>query len=126
MFRKAYAGVVKNSFFVVGGFLVLGTLAIAQIAGGYGSADVKNPEVIAAAKFALGTKNASLKRTGTRAYKLLEITKAESQVVAGLNYHVCLKTKLDAVIRSADAVVYQNLQHKLSLSSWAWKKCSIK
>jgi Aspartic acid proteinase inhibitor len=116
---------VKNFYLVFGGFVLLGS-ALAQIAGGYGMADVKDPQVIAAAKFAVGAQNTKLKRTGSRAYTLLEISKAEMQVVAGLNFHVCLKTKLGTGIRSADAVVYQDLQQKLSLSSWEWKKCSIK
>jgi uncharacterized membrane protein YoaK (UPF0700 family) len=116
---------VKNFYLVIGGFVLLGS-ALAQIAGGYGTADLKDPQVIAAAKFAVGAQNAKLKRTGNRAYTLLEIGKAETQVVAGLNFHVCVNTKLGTNIRSAEAVVYQDLQQKLSLSSWSWKKCSIK
>jgi Aspartic acid proteinase inhibitor len=107
------------------GIVFLGNVT-AQIAGGYGAADVKDPQVMAAAKFAVAAQNTKLKRAGSRAYALLEITKAEMQVVAGLNFHVCINTKLGAGIRSAEAVVYQDLQQKLSLSSWAWKKCSIK
>ncbi len=116
---------MKNFYLVFGGVLVLGS-AFAQIAGGYGTADLKDPQVMAAAKFAVGAQNAKLKRTGRRAYTLLEISKAEMQVVAGLNFHVCIKTKLGTSIRNADAVVYQDLQQKLSLTSWDWKKCSIK
>ncbi len=100
--------------------------ALAQIAGGYGTADVKDPQVMAAAKFAVSAENTKLKRTGKRAYALLEIAKAEVQVVAGLNFRVCIKTKLGAGVRSSEAVVYQDLQQKLSLSSWEWKKCGIK
>jgi hypothetical protein len=107
------------------GLVFLGS-ALAQIAGGYGTADVKDPQVMAAAKFAVGAQNTKLKRTGSRAYTLLEITKAQMQVVAGLNFHICINTKLGTSIRSAEAVVYQDLQQKLSLSSWTWKKCSIK
>jgi Aspartic acid proteinase inhibitor len=116
---------VKKLLGVAVGIVFFGSVA-AQIAGGYGSADVKDPQVIAAAKFAVGAQNTKLKRTGARAYTLLEISKAEMQVVAGLNFHVCIKTKLGTGIRSSEAVVYQDLQQKLSLSSWEWKKCSIK
>jgi Aspartic acid proteinase inhibitor len=107
------------------GFVFVGS-ALAQIAGGYGTADVKDLQVMAAAKFAVNSQNTKLNRTGSRAYALLEISKAETQVVAGLNFHLCIKTKLGTSIRSSDAVVYQDLQQKLSLSSWVWKKCSIK
>jgi hypothetical protein len=116
---------MKNIGFLLLGVVVLGTLALAQIAGGFGSADIKDPEVIGAAKFALETKNIGMNRSGTRAYGLLEIQKAEVQVVAGLNYRVCFKVKLGSIIRSADVLVYKNLQNKYSLSSWVWNKCSI-
>jgi hypothetical protein len=116
---------VKKLSWLAAGFVFVGS-ALAQIAGGYGTADVKDPQVIAAAKFAVSVQNNKLNRTGSRAYTLLEIDKAETQIVAGLNFHVCIKTKLGTNIRSAEAVVYQDLQQKPSLSSWVWKKCSIK
>ena len=116
---------MKKLSWLAVGIVFLGG-ALAQIAGGYGAADVKDPQVMAAAKFAVAAQNTKLKRTGSRAYTLLEITKAEMQVVAGLNFHVCIKTKLGASVRASEAVVYQDLQQKLSLSSWEWKKCSIK
>jgi Aspartic acid proteinase inhibitor len=116
---------MNKSYVVAIGFLLLGT-TLAQIAGGYGRADVKDPQVIAAAKFALQAKNTSQKRTGNQAYSLLEISKAEIQVVAGLNFHVCLKTKLGNKQPEVVAVVYQNLQQEFSLSSFSWKKCGIK
>ncbi len=108
------------------GLVFLGSWGLAQMAGGFGKADVKDPQVIAAAKFALETKNSSMKRSGARAYGLLEIQKAQIQVVAGLNYQVCIKVKLGGVLRVAEAMVYQNLEQKYSLSSWVWNKCSIK
>ena len=108
------------------GLVLLGSLSLAQIAGGFGKADVKDPQVIAAAKYALETKNTAMKRSGNRAYTLLEIEKAQIQVVAGLNYRVCIKVKLGSIVRSADTLVYQNLQQQYRLSSWTWSKCSIK
>jgi hypothetical protein len=118
---------MKKTVFLFLGIALLTTLAIAQqITGGFGNADIKNPEVIAAAKYALAVKNYEMKRSGTRAYTLLEIEKAQTQVVAGLNYRVCIKVKLGSILRTADALVYQNLQQEYSLSSWTWDKCSIK
>jgi Aspartic acid proteinase inhibitor len=107
------------------GIVFLGS-ALAQIAGGYAKANVKDPQVMAAAKFAVDTQNTKLKRTGSHAHTLLEISKAQIQVVAGINFRVCINTKLGTSIRSAEAVVYQNLQQKMILSSWAWKKCGIR
>ncbi len=116
---------MKKLLWLAVGIVFFGSVT-AQIAGGYGTADVKDPQVMAAAKFAVSAQNSKLKRTGSRAYTLLEISRAEMQVVAGLNFHVCIKTKLGTSIRSSEAVVYQDLQQKLSLTSWDWKKCSIK
>ncbi len=108
------------------GLVFFGSLGLAQIAGGFNTADVKDPEVIAAAKFALAAKNTNMNRSGARAYTLLELQKAQVQVVAGLNYQVCVKVKLGSIVRTADALVYQNLQQNYSLSSWTWNKCTIK
>jgi hypothetical protein len=109
------------------GLVLFGSLAVAQqITGGFGNANVKDPEVIAAAKYALETKNTALNRSGNRAFTLLEIQKAQVQVVAGLNYRVCIRVKLGSILRIADALVYQNLQNTYSLSSWTWDKCGIK
>jgi hypothetical protein len=119
--------IMKKTVFLSLGIALLTTLAIAQqMTGGFSNADLKNPEVITAAKFALETKNSSMNRTGARAYTLLEIEKAQVQVVAGLNYRVCIKIKLGSILRTADALVYKNLQNQQSLSSWTWDKCSIK
>ena len=116
---------MKKTVFL--GVALLTSLAVAQqIVGGFSNADLKSPEVMAAAKYALSTKNTSMNRSGTRAYTLLEIQKAQVQVVAGLNYRVCIKIKLGSILRTAEALVYKNLQNQQSLSSWTWDKCSIK
>jgi uncharacterized protein YbbC (DUF1343 family) len=109
------------------GLVLFSSLAAAQqITGGFGNANIKDPQVIAAAKYALETKNTAMNRNGNRAFELLEIENAQVQVVAGLNYRVCIKVKLGSIVRSADTLVYQNLQRQYSLSNWTWGKCSIK
>ena len=92
-----------------------------QIAGGYSSADVKSADVKAAAVFAVA-KEAKKDR---RKLRLVSVAEAEKQVVAGLNYKVCLKVRDGKKTRTATAVVYQNLKQKLSLSDWNWDKCSM-
>lgn len=91
-----------------------------QITGGYGDPAVNDADVIAAAKFAM-KKGAKKERT---ALHLVSIRTARLQVVAGLNFDLCLeiemkrKTDRKLVKRFATTVVYRNLKNKYSLSSW--------
>lgn len=90
-----------------------------QIVGGYGEANVKAKDVVAAAKFAVKKGAAKEKATIT----LVTIKQARMQVVAGLNYEVCLevnykKSGKKALKRYVKAVVYKNLKKVYSLTSW--------
>lgn len=96
------------------------------IAGGYGSASVTDARVAAAAKYAV-TAQAKKQRAKIT---LVSVNQAEQQVVAGLNYRLCLKvdvvekgkkTKTSKIIQ---AVVFQNLKQKLTLTSWMESDCS--
>ncbi|MCD9187191.1 MAG: cystatin domain-containing protein [Pyrinomonadaceae bacterium] len=90
------------------------------IAGGYGDADVTDENVVAAAKFAI--RKQSRKQKATLA--LVEIKTAKMQVVAGLNYEVCMvisskaKLKSKPVEQFVKTVVYKNLNNFYSLTSW--------
>lgn len=117
---------MKNVSLILGGCLVLGSLVLAQVTGGFTDADVKDFGVVMAAKFAVRSKNASLGRSGSHAYKLLEVTKAKVQVVAGLNYQLCFEVKFSDNTRSAEALIYKDLRNKMTLNSWDWKACSLK
>lgn len=91
----------------------------AQIAGGYGSVETSDKEVKAAARQAVSTESKRLKHTLT----LISISKAEQQVVAGMNYKVCLKVRDGRRTRRATAVVFKSLRGRRSLSSWDWGNC---
>jgi Aspartic acid proteinase inhibitor len=105
-------------------FIILGSVSASfaqsdQIVGGYGDANVKDKNVIAAAKFAV--KKGAVKEKAT--ITLVSIKQAQQQVVAGLNYEVCLeinvkKSGKKAVKKYAKAVVYRNLKNVYSLTSW--------
>lgn len=90
------------------------------IAGGYGTADVADENVVAAAKFAVRKQSKKQKAT----ISLVEIKAAKMQVVAGLNYEVCLlvtskaKLKSKPVRQTVKTVVYKNLKNVYSLTSW--------
>ena len=100
--------------------------AVAQQVGGYRAADAADPEVVAAAEFAVGAQKE--KQGGPRS--LVSVSHAEIQVVAGRNYRLCLEVKAadetDAEVESetGQAVVYQNLQRAYSLKSWAAADCA--
>ena len=84
------------------------------VAGGYGARAANDPGVAAAAAFAVRERS---RRTGRRV-TLLSIRRAETQVVAGLNYRLLLSVREGRVARDVTAVVYENLRRRLSLASW--------
>lgn len=90
------------------------------VAGGYQEASRTDLSVISAAKFALK----EWRRRKRARVSLISIERAETQVVAGVNYRLCLRVKTRGKIRSVRTVVYQNLQQKYSLSNWEEGACS--
>lgn len=84
------------------------------IAGAYSETSRDDPQVMAAAKFAVEKESKRLGKTVT----LISIEKAETQVVAGLNYRLRLKVQVAGQERDAQAVVYQSLKQEFSLSEW--------
>lgn len=96
------------------------------IAGGYGEVSATDKEAVAAANYAARAQAKKQKAT----IKLVSINRAERQVVAGLNYRLCLKVSVTAKGRKTaktqviQTVVFQNLKQKLSLTSWTETNCS--
>lgn len=98
------------------------SFAAQPLCGGYSEASVTNAEVIAAAKFAVEYFDAS--RDSDRPVSLVEILKAEQQVVAGMNYRLRLKVRLNGEERGLEAVVWWQAWNKTEpyrLTSWTWK-----
>jgi len=103
--------------FVFFAFLIFGAAnqkISAQITGGYGDADINSADVKKAAQFAV-SQHRRKKKDGA---KLISINNAYQQIVAGLNYKLCLRVKIKGRTRNITAVVYKNLQGKYSLTSW--------
>ncbi len=92
-----------------------------QITGGYGDVEVTSKEVKSAAKFAVKQNNKNSKKTA----KIVSILTAQRQVVAGLNYMMCIKVRENGKIRTVTTVVYLNLKQIYSLSSWAVGSCKM-
>lgn len=91
-----------------------------DIAGGYGDASVRDKDVRKAATFAV---NQQSKRVRPN-YKLINIRKAEIQVVAGLNYRICMNVRDNRRrVSTVTAVVYKSLQDRWSLTRWRAGGC---
>ncbi len=84
------------------------------IAGGYAETSNNDPEVVSAARFAIRAEGRKVGASIT----LLSIERAEVQVVAGLNYMLRLKVRVNNKTQDVTAVVYRNLKQTYSLSSW--------
>jgi hypothetical protein len=99
--------------------------ATAQRLGGYREIDKADEGATAAAEFAVKAQSEKKEMT----YKLVSIEHAESQVVAGINYRLCLKVgyhKQDDDVDTTEfvrVVVSRNLQNQHSLTSWTEENC---
>jgi hypothetical protein len=88
--------------------------------GGYFPAKVKNAEVVRAAKFAVNARS----ETQAANIRLVSIKNAQTQVVAGRNYRLCMKVALKGESgkktfeQFVQVVVYRNLKNVYSLTSW--------
>jgi hypothetical protein len=92
-----------------------------QITGGYGEMSVTDKDAKNAAAFAVKTRTNQTHKTVT----MVKIVKAEQQVVAGLNYRVCINVRINnGKTQTVTAVVYKNLQDKKSLSHWKSGGCT--
>jgi hypothetical protein len=116
---------------ILGSILVAGCAAAGQsqppLLGGYAAASVTDKQVIAAADFAVkaeakamqGRKDA-LPATPT----LVKVLSAQQQVVAGMNYRLRLKVRLNGKDKEADAVVWWQawrVPDPYELTSWNWR-----
>jgi hypothetical protein len=102
-------------------------LAQQPMPGGYVTASVTDKDVAAAAAFAIKTQQNAVqenKDEGTQKLALVKILQAEHQVVAGINYRLKLKVKLNGAEKTAEAVVWLQAWRKpepYELTSWTWK-----
>jgi hypothetical protein len=87
--------------------------------GGYTTIDPADPDARAAAEFAVSTQAS---RTGT-AITLQRVVRAARQVVAGLNYRLCLEVTIAGTPQEVQAIVFRNLQQRFSLTEWSLGGC---
>lgn len=100
-------------------------IAAAQNTGGYKEIDKADEGAMGAAEFAVKAQSEKKEMT----YKLVSVEKAETQVVAGINYRLCLKVGYHKQDDDTDTtefvrvVVFRSLQREYSLTSWTEEEC---
>lgn len=95
------------------------------VAGGYSNVAVTDAQIVSAANFAV---KAQAKKDKMK-IKLVAVNKAARQVVAGMNYKLCLSVEIidkkkPVVPQIIEAIVFKNLKQKLALTSWAIAACT--
>ncbi|HEX7999546.1 MAG TPA: cystatin domain-containing protein [Pyrinomonadaceae bacterium] len=97
----------------------------APIVGGYKEIAIDAPEVISAARFAVGAQGRKVNST----INLISVEGAERQTVAGANYRLCLKVETEDEVNNVDVtesvkvVVFRSLKNQYSLKSWVEEDC---
>ena len=86
------------------------------VTGAWTRADVFNPDVQEAARFAVQT--FAVQNKVRVLYQ--EVTRANHQVVAGLNFELLLQVTRDGANRSVRATVWRQLDGSYQLQAWAW------
>jgi Cystatin domain len=123
--RSAFNNMVRfmkfSTIFVCATVMMGSQMAGAQpIVGGYSAMSISAADTISIAKAAVKLKNAL---PDSKKVKLLAITKAESQVVAGQNFKLCLSVKQNSRNMHVQTVVYRDLSGELILTEWTPKGC---
>ena len=89
---------------------------VPAVPGAWGPIDAFSPDVQEAARFAVQTFAVQNKQR----VLFKDVTQARQQVVAGLNFELQLSVTLDGIPRTAQAVVWRQLNGVYSLHSWVW------
>ena len=90
-----------------------------QQTGGYQEAPKDDPAVVSAAKFAVSDQQT--KQGGT--VELVSIKRAETELVSGINYRLCLKVKVGGKTQTVTTIVNKTLDDRHTLTSWEAGGC---
>lgn len=95
--------------------------------GGYAPTCVTNKDTLAVATFAVQAHEKAVNKGKEKPEKLelVSVLNAETQVVAGMNYKLELKVKLNDKEKTAKAIVWWQAWRKpdpYQLTSWEWAK----
>lgn len=130
--QNQVARLSKATVISVGLYLATSLLAVCFAeepkSGGYSAIQITNKEAIDAAAFAVKIQQKVMQHTNGEPPVKLELTAfeaAEQKIVAGMNYRLRLKVKVDGVEKNAEAVVWWQPWRKsepYQLMSWSWKE----
>ena len=90
-------------------------IPVKNLPGGYSAVGLTD-DVKAAAEFAV---QEQAKRDAV-VLKLSDISKAERQIVAGVNYRLDVVVNQSGSLRKASVVVFKDLKSHYKLTSWEW------
>lgn len=99
----------------------------APLAGGFASAPTGDAAVVEAAAFAVQAQRRLLREASAGKavdLKLIAIVAAQQQVVAGMNYKLVLRVRLNGHEKRAEATVWRQAWRKpepCRLTSWIWR-----
>ena len=98
---------------------------VTPLCGGWAEASTGNERVVAAAKFAVDAERQVLSSNREDAssvsLSLVQVVSAKLQVVAGMNYDLCLTVQGVGGVTNAEAVVWRRFDGTQLLTSWKWK-----
>lgn len=89
----------------------------APIVGGLRAGSKTDPEVLAAAKFAVGERA----KTKGVAVDLVAVESVEQQVVAGMNYKLRLSVKIDGKAQQVTATVWRKVPASAGYALTSWE-----
>jgi hypothetical protein len=89
---------------------------VPAVPGAWGPIEAFSPDVQEAARFAVQTFAVQNKQR----VLFKDLTQARQQVVAGLNFELQLAVTLDGTPRTAQALVFRQLNGVYNLHSWVW------
>lgn len=113
------AALLLVAFGVTFGASHAGAVGQGTMVGGFKAVAANDPEVMAAARFAVAAEGQKENAT----IGLLSVLSAERQTVAGANYRLCLEVEVDGVARNVRALVFRSLKKEYQLKSWKVENC---
>jgi hypothetical protein len=113
------AALLLVAFGVTFGASHAGAVGQGHVVGGFKPVAADDPEVTAAARFAVAAEGQKDNATIT----LTSVVAAERQTVAGANYRLCLEVEVEGAAQNVRAVVFKSLQKQYQLKSWEEADC---
>ena len=111
---------MKKKSFLIGfavGLLAFSAFAAPVLSGGYEPADTDNSDVMLASRYLAN----EVSTESNLSVDVVDIQAASTQVVAGINYRLCLSVTVnDDHRRHLSGVVYKPLSGGLLLTRWSW------